>query len=206
MSSGGTVAPGRLGTLRRPMGTMARGGEQSHAPLQTDVVIEHRPMMTHGLQGMTAKNVGPGRQVADKAYHTLELRQRLQDIDNEMTNMRDEILKIETDNVLQAQLARKYDNMLKDIRNKEGDLADFNLALDKVRTNIDAAELRDMCDRLRQRNEHERSSVDEVFLRAATAEKAVRETEDRVSEFHDRLAQRVGSLGDDAQQDRKSVV
>jgi intraflagellar transport protein 74 len=183
------------------MGTMARGGEHSSAHLQTDVVIEHRPMMTHGLQGIVTKNVGPGRQVADKAYHTLELRQRLQDIDNEMQNMRDEITKIETDNTLQAQLARKYDNMLKDIRNKEGDLADFNLALDKVRTNIDAAELRDMFDRLRQRNEHERSAVDEVFMRAATAEKAVRETENRVSEFHDRLAQRVGSLGDDAQQE-----
>ncbi len=158
-------------------------------------------MVNHGLQGITAKHVGPGRQIADKSFYLADLRQRLQDITSEMQSLEDESNLIEQDNLLFAQHSRKHENMIKEVRIKEGNLADFNLALDKVRTHTDVADVRAMYERVRERNEHERNNVDDVFLRAAAAEKAVKETEERINEHYEKISQRMLAIGEEAQQE-----
>jgi intraflagellar transport protein 74 len=113
-----------------------------------------------------------------------------------------EIDQIDEDNNLQVQLTRKYENLLKEVREREGELADFNLALDKVRTHTESTELRDMFSRLQERNEHERNNVDEAFLRAATMERAIEDMEAQAEQIQQQTATRIGSeLGVDAERE-----
>ena len=48
--------------------------------------------------------------------------------------MRGEIDRIGKDSSLMTQLERKYEGLIKEVRSLEGDLADYNLAMDKART------------------------------------------------------------------------
>lgn len=152
-------------------------------------------MTTHGLQGATVRQLGPGRQVADKAYHQLDLRQRLQDILVETQRLEDEMTQIDQEKTLHSQLTRKYENLLKELRLREGDLADFNLAIDKVRSRTQAADVAEMCERVRERNEHERQTIDDMFLRAAETERAAEELGRQAQEAHERIAARLGARG-----------
>ena len=158
--------------------------------------------MTHGLQGMSTRAMGPSRQVADKGYYLLELRQRVQEVNSEVETIVKEIEQIEQDNNLQVQLSRKYDNLLREVREREGELADFNLALDKVRTHTEASDLREMFIRLQERNEHERTNVDEAFLRAANIEKTIRDMEETAEQAYQEISTRIGKdLGADAERE-----
>ena len=161
---------------------------------QQELIIQHRPTLNHGLGGLATARVGPARQVADKTFYMSDLRQRLQDITLEMQAMDDEMEQIEHDGALHTQLQRKHENLLREVRLKEGNLADFNLALDKVRQHIAVADVRAMYDRLRDRNEHERSRVDDEFLRATAAETAVQEIEERIGEHYEKIAEVSRSL------------
>lgn len=44
--------------------------------------------------------------------------------------------------LLSDQYERKYEGLLKEVRNLEGTLADYNLAMDKLRTSTDPEEVR----------------------------------------------------------------
>ncbi len=135
-------------------------------PLKTDVDVAARPVTQQGLTGMSVKNLGPSRQIADKNYYLIELRNKLTEITNEVDSMRGEIDKINNNHQTHSNLERKYDTIMKEVRLLEGQLADFNLALDKLRTNTNIGEINEAFNHMRQRNEMESKNVDDIFLKA----------------------------------------
>jgi intraflagellar transport protein 74 len=52
---------------------------------------------------------------------------------NEINKMKNEVEEINKDNATYLTLERKYETLIKDVRKFEGELADYNLALDKYR-------------------------------------------------------------------------
>lgn len=42
---------------------------------------------------------------------------------------------------LALQLERRHEDLVNEVRNLEGELADYNLAMDKLRTNVDPSEI-----------------------------------------------------------------
>lgn len=187
---------GKLATMRPPT-VGARGG----LDLQDELMVENRPMMNLGLQGVQTRTLGPGRQVADKSFFLSDLKQRLHDILTEMRNMEDEKQRIEADNQMYAQYARKHENLLKEIRLKEGELADYNLALDKCRSHTDVADVREAYELVKERNAHERDNVDAIFSRAADIEAECKRLSDRIAEHYEKISERMGKLGEDVQQE-----
>jgi intraflagellar transport protein 74 len=182
------------------MGMGAAGGPA--IPLQTDVNVVVRPVtgMT-GVTGMPTTRLGPGRVVADKTYYLTELNKKLNDINRELDAMRFEMERTANDNTQYAALERKYETVMKEVRSLEGQLADFNLAFDKLRTNTNVSEIQDLYQHLKSRNEHEKRTVDDVFLKCTVQEKQIREIEDRISNLHSQAAQRIASLGEEKQQE-----
>lgn len=174
-SSAGAVPQG----MRPPTsgGFAGAGAGAAATPLQTDVNVVVRPMtgMASGVSGMPTKSLGPGRVIADKTYYLTDLNKKLNDIMRELDSMRYEMERTNADNVLYAQLERKYEMHMKEVRVLEGSLADFNLAFDKLRTNTNIAEIKDHYTQLRERNEREKRNVDEIFLKAQHQEKQTRE-------------------------------
>ena len=56
------------------------------------------------------------------------------EIVGEITKMKTEVEDINKDNTTYLTLEKKYEALIKDVRKYEGELADYNLALDKYRS------------------------------------------------------------------------
>lgn len=127
--------------------------------LQTQVQLSDRPVTGQGMMGMKQTNANAGRLVEDNAYYvslknsitsslsTLPqqylliwsfmlkvglLRKRVADISTEMSKLNTEIETNSKDSSQYTQLERKYETLLRSKETLEGQLADYNLALDKV--------------------------------------------------------------------------
>jgi intraflagellar transport protein 74 len=62
------------------------------------------------------------------------LKNKNNEIVGEIDKMKVEVENINTDNSTYLTLERKYEELIKDVRKYEGELADYNLALDKYRS------------------------------------------------------------------------
>ena len=82
-----------------------------------------------------------GRQVQDGSYFIGVLRGKMNDTRAEIGRLRAEIEQHEKDVSQQTHLERMYDTRLQDVKMLEGDLADYNLAVDKARTTADPGEV-----------------------------------------------------------------
>ncbi len=131
--SGARKAPGtarlRTGVAPTGPGTQAAQG----IALSASVNVSDRPMTGHGVMGMKVQGQNQGRLVEDAAYYIGLLRKKISDVNSETIKLRTEVEQQSKDNSQYTQLERRYENLLKNKENLEGQLADYNLALDKVR-------------------------------------------------------------------------
>ena len=112
--------------------------------------------------------------------------------------MRKDKERIQTDTQRYSVLERSYETVAAEVRQLEGQLADYNLALDKMRTHSDINDIRDACERLRENNDEERRRIDEVFMKRAAGDSVTAEIQNEIDEIHretsDRLADEDPSL------------
>jgi len=176
-----------------------RQGTAAQQPLgvgaMTDVKISERPTTMQGMMGMKTGSQGPKRQIYDKTYYMLELRKRCSSLGVELTNMNNEINQAGTDNQTYANLDKRYESLVKTVRSLEGDLADHNLATDKLRTDTAPEEVHHMYNVMKAQNEQQRQDVDQIFLEKRSHEEEigkmqsecmviVRAAEERLNELH----------------------
>merc|ERR1719199_1335066 len=205
MGGGAMGAPpgtgARMATGRQGLGTMSRTrqGTAAQQPVigvgaLTDVKVADRPMTTQGL-GMKTGSIGPKRQVYDKTYYMHELRKRISALQEEVTKINKEINDVAQDGELYQSLEKRYESLVKTVRALEGDLADHNLATDKLRTDTQPEEVHHMYLIMKQQNEQQRNDVDQIFLekksheeeiqRMYTEQQAItRAAEERLNELH----------------------
>jgi intraflagellar transport protein 74 len=187
-----TPSVARLNTAQR-----AAKGFSGPVPvgLATNVAVDNRPVTNHGLTGMSTKPLGPGRTIADKSFYSQELRTRIKDITDEIQNLEAEADQIQRDNQSYIVLEKTMDANMKEVRTLEGQLADFNLAIDKLRYNANVQEIRESFTELRNRNDYERRQIDEIFERTHAVEEKATEIKDMIQAIHDNTAKRLESLG-----------
>merc|ERR1740130_1330437 len=144
---------------------------------------------------MKTGSIGPKRQVYDKTYYMLELRKRSAALQEEVTKINKEINDVAQDGELYQSLEKRYESLVKTVRSLEGDLADHNLATDKLRTDTAPEEVHHMYMIMKQQNEQQRSDVDQIFLEKRSHEEEIgkmqsecmviqRAAEDRLNELH----------------------
>lgn len=206
MPTGG--APASRGGMR--LQSAARGGNAIN-PLQsvgmtTNVEVDIRPVTRQGLTGMnTGKPLGPGRQIADDRYFTMELRTKITSIQKEMERMEDEKTTIAHNNQKYAHFEREYEKTIKEVRTLEGELADYNLAQDKYRSNTDVNDINDAFERLKQMNESERSKVDDIFIKWKNIDKKTTQLQGNITEIYNTAGNRMQALGPGVQQEYKNL-
>ncbi len=81
---------------------------------------------------MKSTSTGTGRIVYDQAYYVGLLRRKISDVNNESVKLRTEMDQQSRDNTQYVQLEKRYESLVKSKETLEGQLADYNLALDKV--------------------------------------------------------------------------
>ena len=87
------------------------------------------------------KTTGPGRQIYDRNYYATLMKQKNMEIAQEIQKMKQEVEDINKDNQTYITFERKYETLIKDVRKYEGELADYNLALDKHRSDTKAEDI-----------------------------------------------------------------
>lgn len=138
------VGTGRIGTASTAAAGFVGG------PVG-DVVVAARPSTGLGLR--TGTSAAPARTIQDASYWSGLLRSRVSEISVEISRMRADTERAARDASLTVQLERRYDGAINEVRALEGDLADYNLAMDKARTNVDVSEMTSFLVAIKRRNE-----------------------------------------------------
>jgi vacuolar-type H+-ATPase subunit D/Vma8 len=115
------------------------------------------------MMGMSQKAVGPGRQIYDRNYYANLLKNKNNDIVSEIQKMKQEVEDINKDNNTYLTLERKYETLIKDVRKYEGELADYNLALDKHRSDTKPEDIEALYMHIKNQNDKQRTHLDGLF-------------------------------------------
>ena len=165
-----------MATVRPPSATIRKstssGQNINITPLNTNIKLGSRPITQQGIDSNTRlktgiNNINKDRQIADKTYYLTLLRNKISDITKESNSLKNEIEKLTRDSNTYNILERKYNERINEVRLLEGQLADYNLTFDKIRTHTEISEIKNLLDRLTNSNEIERTSLDEIFMSRA---------------------------------------
>lgn len=134
------------------------------------------------------------RQIADKTYYQTQLRNKIADVSREMNNLKAEGVQLQRDASTYTTLERKYEERVAEVRLLEGQLADYNLAFDKIRTHTELSDIKAQFDRLQQNNSLERSRLDEVFLQRTEIDKRSKQINDSLEELQKKAESKFSHL------------
>merc|ERR1719183_1872781 len=195
----------RPGSGRRGAPGTAMRQQAIGVGLATDVKVTERPGTQQGVMGMTTGKVGPGRQIYDKSYYMLNLRTKVGEINTELGKFKTEIDTIQNENNLYSKYEKRYDELIKSVRNLEGDLADYNLALDKQRTDTRPEEVQHMYFILKSQNDQQRQDLDAIFLEKKHHEEEIRKIEDEIGMIRKTAEDRLNELHPDAREEYENL-
>lgn len=194
-SAGGRPLTGaRLGTGQG--GVPATPGQTAGVgiSLNTEVNVSDRPVTQQGMMGMRVGSAGPGRQVQDASFFMGKLHSKTSELTAEIDKLQKEVEQDAKDKAQYAQLERKYETLALEVRDLEGQLADYNLAMDKLRSATDPNEIRQVHEQLRARNGKEAEEVDRIFILRSEQDKAVRRMEEEMHDIHTKHQDKINQL------------
>uniref|UniRef100_A0A8D3CRM9 Intraflagellar transport protein 74-like n=1 Tax=Scophthalmus maximus TaxID=52904 RepID=A0A8D3CRM9_SCOMX len=195
MSRSGSVVPGagrpltavrppptaiRVGTGMVPgtSGPGLRGGIPLATPgvLSAQIKVTDRPVTQQGLSGM---KTGPQRQILDKSYYFGLLRSKFNELTTETSKLHKEIDNYNQENSVYLSYEKRAESLAAEIKDFQGQLADYNMLVDKLNTNT---EMDDMINdnELKAQNDNEADSIDSVFTERREREEAIRAVDEGI--------------------------
>lgn len=138
-----------------------------------------RPITQQGVTGLrTATARGPQhRQVLDKRYFEGLIRMKMKDI-------RDEIIRLNGDIEVQRQqqaTSEVYEKRVREIASEltelQGQLADYNLVIDKINTNTDVGQIEAEAQELKNENDHHAAALEQLFEQNRVKEQQIQQLE-----------------------------
>lgn len=97
--------------------------------------------------------------------------------------MKNEVENINKDNQTYLNLERKYETLIKDVRKFEGELADYNLALDKYRSDTKPEDIEALYMHIKNQNDKQRSHLDNLFGDKRDMESEIHQMEQQIQEI-----------------------
>lgn len=169
----------RQGTGMRNTGMKPDG---INVPVQ-DVKVVDRPATKYGLTGIKTQEKRQ-RQVYDKSYYIGIVRQKVTELRTEIEKFEVEMQDIQRDAATFKTLEKKRENLIKEVRNLEGELADYNLSLDKKRSDAHAEEVLANFEYMKQQNQRHREFLDSLFLERKTMEEEIGKIEYEIASIN----------------------
>lgn len=122
LRTGQHVPPPPIGTATRLTTGMMRqqqqtGMLQSGAALNTNLLIEDRPITQQGLGGLKTAVKGPRRQIEDRSYFFGVLRNRINEISTELSSIATQTEEAENDNESYVQYEQMAEALAGELRN-----------------------------------------------------------------------------------------
>jgi len=98
--------------------------------------------------------------------------------------MKSEVEQINKDNTTYLTLERKYEALIKDVRKYEGELADYNLALDKYRSDTKPEDIENLFMHIKNQNDKQRGHLDNLFSEKRDMETEIHNFEQQIQEIN----------------------
>merc|ERR550514_475988 len=183
------------GNLTSSSGTQAAQG----VALATEVNVSDRPVTQGGLRGIKTGQ-GPSRQVQDASFYIGLLRQKVTEITAEIGTLKTEVTEHNRGAANYGQLQKRHEQLLGEVRQLEGTLADYNLAMDKHRVSTDPAELNDYINEFEAKNKQFAAEVDRVFMTKKHHDGQTQQLEEQINQLHHAAEQKIRELEPDKHQ------
>uniref|UniRef100_A0A8D0E863 Intraflagellar transport 74 n=1 Tax=Salvator merianae TaxID=96440 RepID=A0A8D0E863_SALMN len=173
---GGGIPPGtaRPGTRGGSVGT--------GAVLSFQIKVVDRPVTQQGLSGMKTGMKGPQRQVMDKSYYLGILRGKTNELTTEINKLQKEIDMYNQENSVYLSYEKRAESLASEIKEFQGQLADYNMLVDKLNTNTDMEEVMSDYNLLKTQNDREEQSIDIIFTERQAKEKLIQAVEDDIQQ------------------------
>ena len=91
---------------------------------------------------------------------------------------------INRDNAKYLTLERRYEMLIKDVRKYEGELADYNLALDKHRSDTKPEDIENLYTHIKNQNEKQKAHLDGLFAEKKDMENELHGYEQQIQEIN----------------------
>lgn len=140
------------------------------------------------------KNQGPGRQIYDRNYYLNLLKNKNYEIVGEISKMKQEVEDINKDNTSYLSLERQYEALIKDVRKYEGELADYNLALDKYRSDTKPEDIENLYLHIKNQNDKQRAHLDNLFSDKRDMETEIQGYEQQIQDIQFQNEARLNDL------------
>jgi len=163
--------------------SMGRQAAQGIA-LQQGIHITDRPTTMQGMKGMRATSAGQGRLVQDSTYYVGVLRGKVNAITAEIAKLQKEIDEHQKDQSQALSMQRKAEELDAEVRKLEGTLADYNIAMDKMRQGIDPSELTRYIREYESKNKAFGNEIDRIFLQVKQEEQALGGVEQQIESIY----------------------
>ncbi|XP_067002650.1 intraflagellar transport protein 74 homolog isoform X2 [Anabrus simplex] len=177
-----TRNPAMPGTASRLTSAMmqppgSRAGTAMNLPgAQLNVV--DRPITQQGLSGLKTGIRGPQmRQVQDKRYFEGLLQTKIRELGGEIGRLSKDIENLTREQSTYLVYDKRVKEMAAELTETQGQLADYNLVVDKLNTDTEKAEIDAECQELKNRNNEEASQIDQLFAQRQQKEEIIKQLE-----------------------------
>lgn len=142
-----------------------------------------RPVTQQGMLGIKPTTAGPKRKVISRSYFLVLLKQKISDLTTEIANFREQKERLQKEIEVQKNLETHHAKLTAEVRELEGTLADYNLAMDKQRSGTRPEDLLNIKEHISLQNRKLRTQVDHIFTERKNVEEKIAMMEERVAEL-----------------------
>ncbi|XP_077091604.1 intraflagellar transport protein 74 homolog isoform X2 [Siphateles boraxobius] len=148
--------------------------------LSAQIRVADRPVTQQGLSGMKTGGRGPQRQILDKSYYLGLLRSKINELTMESTKLQKDIDTFSQENSVFLSYEKRAEVLAGEIKDLQGQLADYNMLVDKLNTNTEMDEVVNDIIMLKAQNDREAQSMDVIFTERREKEDLIRTVEDNI--------------------------
>ncbi|XP_056600996.1 intraflagellar transport protein 74 homolog isoform X2 [Triplophysa dalaica] len=172
----------RVGTAMVP-GTGrpgTKGGPLAAGVLSAQIKVADRPVTQQGLSGMKTGMKGPQRQILDKSYYLGLLRSKVNELSTESSKLQKDIDTFNQENSVYLSYEKRAEGLAGEIKDLQGQLADYNMLVDKLNTNTEMEEVLNDIIVLKAQNDREAEGMDVIFTERRQKEDLIRAVEEHI--------------------------
>ncbi|XP_013792112.1 intraflagellar transport protein 74 homolog [Limulus polyphemus] len=168
-----SAASGRPGTR----GSIAQG-----IGLSAQIAVNDRPVSQQGLVAPKTGSRVQQRQVQDKSYFIGLLRSKISELSTEISRMTKESESLSHEQSTYLTYEKRAEVLASELKDLQGELADYNLLVDKLNTDAEMDEVQHEYKELKAQNEQESKNIDLIFEERQAKEAIVRQLEAEIDQ------------------------
>lgn len=123
---------------------------------------------------------GPQRQIMDKTYYLGLLRSKTSELTAQINKLQEEVEMHKQEKSVCLSYEKRAEALAGEIKEFQGQLADYNMVVDILNTSTDMAEVIHDYNMLKVQNDRDTQSVDKIFTERQTTEKLIQNVEEDI--------------------------